>query len=48
MTIYQDELIQLILFGSRARGDAKQDSDIDILIVLKNFNQDKHKYEKND
>lgn len=33
--IYQDRLSQLILFGSQARGDAKPDSDIDILVVLK-------------
>lgn len=42
--IYQDDLLRLILFGSRARGDAKQDSDIDVLIVLKSLNQDKDKY----
>ena len=37
--IYQDELVKVILFGSRARGDHKPNSDIDILIVLKdNFN----------
>ncbi len=34
-TLYQDRLDSLILFGSQARGDAKIDSDIDILIVLK-------------
>ncbi|MGD1701379.1 nucleotidyltransferase domain-containing protein [Dapis sp. BLCC M229] len=33
--VYQDNLISLILFGSQARGDAKLDSDIDILVVLK-------------
>lgn len=31
---YQERLVSLILFGSQAREDAKQDSDIDVLIVL--------------
>lgn len=34
--IYQDQLVKLILFGSQARGEAKSDSDIDILVILKN------------
>ena len=33
--LYGDRLVQLILFGSRARGDAEPDSDIDVLVVLK-------------
>ena len=33
---YQDQLASLILYGSQARGDAKQDSDIDLLVVLRN------------
>jgi uncharacterized protein len=33
--LYGDRLVQLILYGSQARGDAKPDSDIDILVVLK-------------
>jgi uncharacterized protein len=33
--IYQERLSKLILFGSQARGDAQPDSDIDILVVLK-------------
>jgi len=34
-TLYKEQLEQIILFGSQARGDAQPDSDIDILIVLK-------------
>ena len=34
--IYGDELAYLILFGSHARGDFHQDSDIDFAVVLKN------------
>jgi predicted nucleotidyltransferase len=26
--------VQIILFGSRARGDAKPNSDVDLLVVL--------------
>jgi len=34
--LYGDRLVKLILFGSHARGEAHHDSDIDLLIVLKN------------
>lgn len=34
--LFQDDLITLVLFGSQARGDATADSDIDVLVVLKN------------
>ncbi|RFP61359.1 MAG: nucleotidyltransferase domain-containing protein [Limnothrix sp. CACIAM 69d] len=36
-TLWGDRLVHLILFGSRARGDAQPNSDIDVAIVLKNF-----------
>lgn len=34
-TLYGEQLEQIVLYGSQARGDAKPDSDIDVLIVLK-------------
>jgi predicted nucleotidyltransferase len=33
--LYGDRLVQLILYGSQARGDADPESDIDVLVVLK-------------
>jgi len=33
--VYGDRLVQCVLFGSQARGDALAGSDIDVLIVLK-------------
>ncbi len=35
LEIYGDELISLILFGSVARGDYRESSDIDLLIIVK-------------
>ncbi len=32
---YGERLSKLVLFGSQARGDAEEDSDIDVLVVLK-------------
>lgn len=34
--LYGDELLNLILFGSYAKGDYHEESDIDFAIVLKN------------
>lgn len=35
--LYGDNMVQLILFGSYARGDIHDESDIDLLLVLKNM-----------
>ncbi len=32
---YGDRLVQLVLFGSQARGEATLDSDVDVLVVLR-------------
>ncbi|WP_416667585.1 nucleotidyltransferase family protein [Egbenema bharatensis] len=32
--LYGKQLVRLVLFGSQAREDADQDSDIDVLVVL--------------
>src|SRR3954464_8586138 len=34
-SLYGDPLLQLVLFGSQARGDAEPDSDVDVLVVLR-------------
>ncbi len=36
LAMYGQNVDRIILYGSRARGDARDDSDIDILVVLKN------------
>lgn len=33
--VYKNRLVSLILYGSYARGEARADSDIDIVVVLK-------------
>ncbi len=32
---YKDRILDIVLFGSVARGEAKEDSDLDILVVIK-------------
>ena len=34
---YGDSLERVVLFGSRARGDARPDSDYDVAVFLKDF-----------
>jgi len=35
--LYGDRLERVVLFGSRARGDAREDSDYDMAVFLKNL-----------
>lgn len=35
--LYGDRLERAVLFGSRARGDARRDSDYDVAVFLHNF-----------
>jgi len=44
--VYPDNLINLILFGFQARVDAKPDSDIDVLVVLKEKNTLDNRHQK--
>lgn len=32
--LYGDRLVQVVMYGSRARGDHREDSDLDLLVVL--------------
>jgi len=33
--IYGDRMVNMLLFGSQARGDATVESDIDVMVVLR-------------
>jgi predicted nucleotidyltransferase len=44
--LYGDNLSRVILYGSKARGDATEDSDIDIMIVLKDVKDKSKELEK--
>ncbi len=35
--VLRDNLVSIILFGSRARGEAHADSDVDLLLVVKDL-----------
>ena len=35
LEIYGDRLERMVLFGSRARGDAREDSDYDVAVFLR-------------
>jgi uncharacterized protein len=36
-SVYGDGLLKIVLFGSRARGDAGPDSDVDLAVVLRSL-----------
>ena len=36
---FPGEIIEVLIFGSKARGDATRDSDIDILVITKSINR---------
>ena len=38
-TIHSDDIVKIILFGSVARGDDTEESDIDILIITANSDE---------
>ena len=44
--LYGDNLVRVILYGSKARGDATKDSDIDIMVVLKNYEDWNEEFDK--
>ena len=33
--LYQEQLVDVLLYGSYARGEQREDSDIDIAVILK-------------
>ena len=37
LEVFGEKLISLVVFGSVARGDARKDSDVDVLIVVENL-----------
>lgn len=41
--LYPEQIVSIDLFGSKARGDSKQDSDIDLLIIV----QDRDSIDRN-
>ncbi len=40
---FEEQLLSAVLFGSRARGDAEPDSDMDLLVVLRQLNHETRK-----
>jgi len=40
---YPKDIVSIKLFGSKARGDFHKESDVDVMVVLKNENKSKSK-----
>ncbi len=40
---FGDRLRQVVLFGSQARGDAQEDSDVDVLVVVDDLSEDERR-----
>lgn len=38
---FGERLVKVVLFGSKARGDADDESDVDVLIVVRDFDHDR-------
>lgn len=43
--ILGDDLVEVILFGSYARGEAREDSDVDVLVVVKRWPDPEEEWE---
>ncbi|HBW22918.1 MAG: hypothetical protein A2X28_04230 [Elusimicrobia bacterium GWA2_56_46] len=44
--LYGANLDSVILYGSKARGDATRDSDIDVMIILNGYNNQSEEFDK--
>jgi len=44
--LYGDQLERVVLFGSRARGDARADSDYDVAVFLKHLTDRWHELDR--
>ncbi len=44
--LYGDRLERVVLFGSRARGDAREDSDYDVAVFLKDLSNRWHELDR--
>ena len=43
---YGDNLVKVILYGSKARGNSTQDSDIDVMVILKDYDRWEDEFDK--